>query len=217
MNDFPPTLQVTACLGEQLPQTSASAAPPLVPVLLAEQATIASPPLTSVHRRTTSTLLDWTDDIAAIEAGLNDDMPCNQDLETAISGSSIDILKGLEAIAARSLESSLSSEQAAAKALLNAARNTRQQKQRHSAGSRYLHGKKHNQKKVLHTSEFLVHALTVCLNGLAPAFFSPCLHILTELCLLHFCITESLAWAVHQHARIVAAKAEHCLWLHMQE
>lgn len=109
--------------------------------ILPEQALESSVQVSSVHRRTTSTLLDWADDVADFDGGLSrNGVPFNSELESVDSGSSIDILKGLEAIAAKGLNSSMSSEQAAAKALLNAARHARKQSQKHSTGSRYMQG-----------------------------------------------------------------------------
>ena len=133
-------LQVTARLGEQIP-TDATAHESSKMPSLPEQALVPTPQVSNVHRRTTSTLLDWADDVAGFEGGLSDDdVPFNSMLATAESGSSINILKGLEAIAARSLDSSTSSEQAAAKALLHAARHARKQTHQHSTRSRHLQG-----------------------------------------------------------------------------
>lgn len=94
-----------------------------------------------LHWRTTSELLDWADDVAAIEAPLGSDT-VNMHSLTSWSNeqSSIALLDGLEKIAERFLSSPLTSEQAAAKALLNAARHSRVKAQHSAVNSKYLNG-----------------------------------------------------------------------------
>ena len=128
-------LQVTRCLGDQLPDSA-----PSLDALQSSRAVIDPQPV-SVHQRTTSDLLDWADDVDIFEAPVTSkDAYVNPGSGTRDCQSSIALLDGLEHIAAKSLNSELTNEQAAAKALLNAARHSRKRVQQNAVSSKYMDG-----------------------------------------------------------------------------
>lgn len=128
-------LQVTRCLGDQLPDSA-----PSLDAIPHARAVIEQQPV-SLHQRTTSDLLDWADDKDIIEAPVTSkDAFVNPGSGTGNRQSSIALLDGLEHIAAKSLNSSLTNEKAAAKALLNAARHNRKKVQQHAVSSKYMNG-----------------------------------------------------------------------------
>ena len=138
-------LQVTTRLGEQLPDSLSESIgiASLSPAVSSQQAA-------DLHRRTTSELLDWADDVPVVEAPLSSDtVNMNALASWSDQQSSVDLLDGLEKIAERSLSSPLTSEQAAAKALLNAARHSRMKAPHNADSSKYLNGERSSAAHVL--------------------------------------------------------------------
>ena len=157
-------LQVTRCLGDQLPDSA-----PSLNATPSSRAMIDQQPV-SLHQRTTSDLLGWADEVDVFEAPVTSkDAYMKIGSGTGNHQSSIALLDGLEHIAAKSLNSALTNEQAAAKALLNAARHNRKKVQQHAVSSKYMDGEQIPfQDEQIH---FQVH--DSCLKASSASF--PCL------------------------------------------